>query len=173
MTVSVGCSPGLWQQLTGHNVTFYAAVEALEPYRDQVLAVLPQLEAAAAGCGAKAVIAELAPLVSLYGVPDKSEGEWKAFWGFYTAALADVPLAALKAAVQDYVKDGKSEFFPKPGPLLALADGRAAPLRMAYSRAKRLCRSCHRLEDNLADAIAFAEDSDERFIRLRQKVVWP
>lgn len=88
-------------------------------------------------CGDKAVIAALVPLVSLYGVSDKSEQEWKVFWRFYAEALSGVPLEALKAGVADYVSRPDSEFFPKPGPLKALCDRHAMPILIAARRAQK------------------------------------
>lgn len=96
-----------------------------------------RLEAHAEGCGGKAVVATLAPLVTLYGVSDRSETEWTAFWGFYIEALAGSPLEALKGGVAQYVASPKSEFFPKPGPLKALVDEHARPIRGAAFRASR------------------------------------
>lgn len=88
-------------------------------------------------CGPKAVVAALGPLLSLYGVADKSENEAKAFWGFYIDALQDLPVEALRAGVAEYVADGKSEFFPRPGPLKAICERHAIPLRMAANRAQK------------------------------------
>lgn len=88
-------------------------------------------------CGAKAVVATLGPLLSLYGVADKSENEAKAFWGFYIDALSGLPAEALRAGVAEYVADAKSEFFPRPGPLKALCERHAIPLRMAANRAQK------------------------------------
>ena len=79
----------------------------------------------------------MAPLLTLYGVADKTEGEAGAFWGFYLDTLGSLPLEALRAGVAEYVADQKSEFFPKPGPLLAICERHAAPLRMAANRAAK------------------------------------
>jgi len=87
--------------------------------------------------GPKSVVAALAPLVALYGAQDKSEAEWTAFWGFYVDALGDLPEEALRAGVAEYVCNAKSEFFPKPGPLKAICDRHAIPIRMAASRARK------------------------------------
>lgn len=95
------------------------------------------IEAALEPCGGQAVVEALAPLLALYGVPRKTDAEAKAFWGFYIEALADLPREALRDAVREYVADGRSEWFPKPGPLRAIADRKTIPLRMAYSRARK------------------------------------
>jgi hypothetical protein len=138
-TASDECSPGLWRLLNHSNVTFTAAVEevAKSADRSELEAVATRLEQHAAGCGDTAVIAALTPLVTLYGITDRSETEWRTFWRFYIDALGDLPAEAVRAGVNDYVQSAKSEFFPKPGPLKALCEERAAPIRRAASRASR------------------------------------
>lgn len=88
-------------------------------------------------CGPSSVAEILGPLLTLYGVADKSEREQKTFWGFYIDALGSLPAETLRAGVAEYVADGKSEFFPKPGPLKAICDRHAVPLRMAANRAAK------------------------------------
>lgn len=108
--------------------------------RRELVAVNTSLQRHVEPCGAKLVVATLGPLLSLYGVADKSENEAKAFWGFYIDALSDLPVEALRAGVAEYVADGKSEFFPRPGPLKAICERHAIPLRMAANRARKaLC----------------------------------
>lgn len=141
MTVSTVCRPELWRRLTDSRLPFFEACEELARNRSDVAAALPALEALAAPCGSKAVVATLVPLVTLYGVSDKSEAEWKVFWGFYIKAMEELPLDALRAGVTDYTKAADSEFFPKPGPLLALCEKHAAPVRTALSRARRVSKS--------------------------------
>lgn len=138
-TASAECSPGLWRLLTAHNISYFAAVDDVARLADpaELRAVTARLDEHAKGCGAQAVIKALAPLVTLYGVSDRSEGEWTAFWRFYIDALEGSPIEALKAGVADYVALPKSEFFPKPGPLKALVDKRAAPILTAMGRASR------------------------------------
>lgn len=99
--------------------------------------VVNQLARHAEPCGPKSVAAILAPLVALYGIGDKTEAEWRTFWGFYTDTLGCLPAEALRAGVAEYVADPKSEFFPKPGPLKAICERHAVPLRMAANRAQR------------------------------------
>lgn len=88
-------------------------------------------------CGPQIVVETLAPLLALYGVPRKSPTEADAFWGFYLDTLGSLPPEALRAGVAEYVADPKSEFFPKPGPLKAICERHAVPLRMAANRAQR------------------------------------
>jgi len=70
------------------------------------------------------------------------------FWRFYTDALGDQPLESLKAGVDEYVRHGDSEFFPKPGPLKAICEKHAMPLAKAKSR---LVRVLERLESRPPD----------------------
>lgn len=88
-------------------------------------------------CGPAVVLEVLAPLLALYGVGRKSDAEAEAFWGFYLDALGGLPAEALRNGVAEYVADGKSEFFPRPGPLKAICERHAVPLRMAANRARK------------------------------------
>lgn len=103
----------------------------------EIVEALPRLEAAAEPCGPEFVVTQLAPLLALYNVPKKSGDEAKAFWGLYIDALQGLPREAIKAGVRDYVADASSEWFPKPGPLRALCERHAVPVRMAVSRARK------------------------------------
>jgi hypothetical protein len=98
---------------------------------------LPALQARCRPCGEKAVMATLAPLLVVYGVGDKSQAEWKTFWGVYTELLGDLPLESVQAGVKAYVGAHDSQFFPKPGPLRALCLAAQIPALMALGRAKR------------------------------------
>ena len=139
-TLSARISPGLMRRLQNADMTWSEASAdlATDP---QAVAELRQawggIEAAMEPCGGSAVVEALAPLLALYGVPRKTDAEAKAFWGFYIETLAEVPREALRDAVREYVADGRSEWFPKPGPLRAIADRKTIPLRMAYSRARK------------------------------------
>lgn len=144
MTVLSVCSEGLWRRLTDERVMFSQAVEELAADPAAVAELgcaLERLETLAAPCGPRAVLAHLTPLVSLYGVAEKSEGEWKAFWGFYHRALGDMPENAVREGVEDYVRAKDSEFFPKPGPLRELCVKRSVHVRMALGRAKAVLSS--------------------------------
>jgi hypothetical protein len=152
-TASDECSPGLWQRLTDqHGPAFeQATMELAHFHRSELQEVANRLAKHAEPCGGPAVMQALMPLISLYGVPDKSEAEWAAFWRFYLEALSDLPAAALKAGVAQYVARADSEFFPKPGPLRAICDALAVPVRMAESRARR--------------ALAITPEAAERYCR--------
>lgn len=116
------------------------AVE-LPRFRGELIAAAERLERHAEPCGAKVVMALLVPLVTLYGISDRSQEEWATFWNFYAKALEALPTEAVQAGVAEYVADPKSEFFPKPGPLKAICERHAIPVRMAMSRARQAARS--------------------------------
>lgn len=139
-TASDEVSPGLWRRLTNANLPWAQAVSELadDPEaRRELEAVNGRLQAHVEPCGPAWIAATLGPLLTLYGVADKSEGENRAFWGFYIDALGDLPREAVKAGVAEYVADARSEFFPKPGPLRAICDRHAIPIRMAANRARK------------------------------------
>lgn len=126
--------------MTNTNLSWADAVQDLatdHAVRAELMVVADQLQRHIEPCGPKAVAAVLAPLASLYGVQDKSEAEWRAFWKFYVDALEGLPLEALRAGVDEYVASASSEFFPKPGPLKAICERHAMPLRMAANRAQK------------------------------------
>lgn len=139
-TVLAECSPALRRLLTAHSLPHFEVTDEIANHaiiRAEVAAAMPALEREAAPCGPKAVVAVLAPLVTLYGVSDKSEAEWKAFWGFYVDIIGELPIEAVRAGVRDYVADPTSEFFPKPGPLKAICARHATDVLTAISRARR------------------------------------
>lgn len=75
------------------------------------------------------VVAILAPRFAIYPQPDRTGGEWDAWWAEYTHALDDTPPAAIEAGMAEYVKAPDSEFFPKPGKIRDLA--RTTPSKLA------------------------------------------
>lgn len=105
--------------------------------RRELLVVSATLQRHIDPCGPEWVVEKLAPLLTLYGVADKSEAEARAFWGYYIDALGELPREAVSLGVAEYVADAKSEFFPRPGPLKAICERHAIPLRMAANRARK------------------------------------
>lgn len=140
MTGSNGPSKALVLRLTDERLPFFERVKALQAdpaALAELRDTLPVLESQVAPAGRDSIIAGLAPLLSIYGVSDRSPNEWASFWSLYADVLADVPLEALRAAVKEYVSGPDSQFFPKPGPLKALCDKHAAPARIAHRTATR------------------------------------
>lgn len=131
-------STGLWQRLASEapadlEVETIARVPAL---RAEARALIPALAEVAKPCGPEAVRKALQPLVLIYGVGEAAKVP--AFWKIYVDQLSSVPAEALEQAVHDYISAPNSEWFPKPGPLKALATKRAEPILKALSRAKRV-----------------------------------
>ncbi len=132
--------------MTDSRTGFLDAVQALRESPDALVEIeraMPALEAHAQPCGRRAVIEALTPLVTVYGIAERSDAEWRTFWGLYATALEGLPGEALRSGVADYVAGSDSEFFPKPGPLKALCDKRAAPILTALGRARRALRLSH------------------------------
>lgn len=139
-TASEEASPDLWRRLTSANLSWSDAIRDLAEdvdIRGELELVGRQLAKHVEPCGPKVVAATLGPLLTLYGVADKSEAENKTFWGFYIDAIGGLPAEAVRAGVAEYVSGAESEFFPKPGPLKALCERHAIPIRMAENRARK------------------------------------
>lgn len=108
----------------------------------------------AGGAGRDGVVRALFPLVSVYGLSDRSEVEWAKFWRAYQDALGDLPYSALQAGAAAYNRSPDSEFFPKPGPLRDLAIQHNT-LGIAAARA-------HRAASTEAPGREFTEDERRR-----------
>lgn len=100
------------------------------------------LRSLTAGCGDEVVRNALKPLVLVFGIGEAAKSA--TFWRVYFAKLADLPAAALIAAVEEFAGLPTAEFFPKPGPLRALALKHAEPIYKAAYRAKRAADSLPR-----------------------------
>lgn len=106
--------------------------------REEARAVLPALKAVAEWkAGSEGVRAVIGRRFVTYPQPERSEGEWNAFWADYEDVLADVPLACLEAAMRAWVARPKSQFLPKPGELHELAYRTVSKTLRRYQRAKR------------------------------------
>jgi hypothetical protein len=137
-------SPPLWRLLSS-NLPADGEVEAIcsDPLlHREVKHAAPYLKALAQGVGDEGVGRALQPLVVVFGVGDAATT--KAFWRVYYEALRDIPAEALGAAVRDYTLQADAQWFPKPGPLRALALKHAEPLYKAAYRAKRAADSLPR-----------------------------
>jgi hypothetical protein len=143
-TASVITTPALWRRLTDASVSWSEAVEGLSKdsaARAELTLVVDELARHVEPCGPAVILDELTPLLALYNVPRKPPAEAEVFWGFYMDALGSLPAEAVRKGVAEYVADAKSEFFPKPGPLKAICERHAVPLRMAANRAQRALAS--------------------------------
>lgn len=100
---------------------------------------LPALQhVATAKAGREGVKAVVGKRFALYPQPQRSDGEWAAWWEAYFDVLGDVPLASLEAAMRAYQADPQSEFMPKPGRLRELAFTTPCRSLLRYMRAKRV-----------------------------------
>lgn len=98
---------------------------------------LPALHhTATAKAGREGVKAVIGRRFALYPQPQRSDGEWAAWWSDYFDVLEDVALASLEAAMRAHVADPESEFMPKPGRLRELAFVTPCRSLQRYHRAK-------------------------------------
>lgn len=90
----------------------------------EVIAALPALmadrDAALAPTGPDDLQRIFAPALTVYAMPDRSEAEWRAWWGVYRDTLADIPRRAIAEAMRQWLRT-PAGFFPKPGELRDLA----------------------------------------------------
>ena len=143
LTATTGSTP--WSQelellLTDDRLNHQQALEILRasPLRTEALMLREAIRERAAGASDSEIIGVLLPLVSLFGVGKKSDGEWAAFWGFYIDALGDLPRQAIADGVKAYVAKPTSEYFPKPGPLREICLPHARLALLAWGRVRNL-----------------------------------
>jgi hypothetical protein len=106
--------------------------------REEARGALPALKAVAEWkAGPEGVRAVIGKRFALYPQPERSEGEWAAWWADYEEVLQDVPLASVEAAMRAWVARPSSEFLPKPGQLHELAYTTVSKTLRRYQRAKR------------------------------------
>lgn len=133
-------SPGLRSLLETERNDSQAVYEiARDPaLKAEASAMVPVLRAAAMQlAGEEGVRHVIGRRFAMYPQPDRSDGEWAAWWADYFEVLADVSLAALEAGMLAHVRDPASEFMPKPGKLLELARGAPVKAVTSYTRARR------------------------------------
>lgn len=166
-------STPLWRLLSSNHASEIEIAEIAEDpaLREECGAVATKLAIRAAGAGEASVRHALQPLVLVYGVAEAARSP--AFWQPYKV-LATLPVEALRLGIQDYTSAADSEFFPKPGPLKALCEAHAAPIRKAAFRASRAIAmpppkrlqptdeeraAVHRMAAGLADSLKMAAKS--------------
>lgn len=84
--------------------------------------LLPGLVKASAPASDAEVVQPLMRLMTVYGVPDREAAEWATFWELWVEVLAGQTTWAIERASLDYRRRPDSEFFPKPGPFLAICE---------------------------------------------------
>lgn len=105
---------------------------------------------ASRGSTSAEIIAVLSKRFALFPQPDRTDGEWTAWWADYIQALEDMPPAAIEAGMAEYVRQVDSEFFPKPGRVRELA--RTVPNKMV-----RACQIAEWAVRRAADTLAAEE----------------
>ncbi len=87
----------------------------------EVVRALPAVALAATKPATDAEVMEaVAPLFVLYPQPERTDGEWRAWWGFYFDALSDLSAASIRAACAAWAKTA-AQFMPRPGELREFA----------------------------------------------------
>jgi hypothetical protein len=99
-------------------------------------ALVPALEAYVAPAGPDGVRTVLSALFVIYPQPKRDAAEWAVWWMTYMEDLEGFPMFALTQAVRDYRRDPASEWFPKPGALVALCNRHTLPAVKALGRAR-------------------------------------
>jgi hypothetical protein len=108
---------------------------------DEAERALPGLWAQAHGGSTPAEIAKvLSARFALFPQPERTDGEWTAWWTDYNDALLDLCPDAIEAGMAEYVRQPDSEFFPKPGKLRDLSQSVPNRLARAVQVAERAVR---------------------------------
>jgi hypothetical protein len=121
-----GLSQGLRLLLASETNTAeaVAGIVANPALHSEVIAALPGLIADRDAAMTRPAMDDLqrifAPALTIYAMPDRTEGEWAAWWGVYREALADLPRKAIAEAMRQWLRS-PAGFFPKPGEIRALA----------------------------------------------------
>jgi hypothetical protein len=97
----------------------------------------PLGRAATAPAGEEGVIRVIAKRFPVFPQPERSPGEWDAWWSNYFDALEDLPEEALEAGMRAYLREPDAEFLPKPGRLRELARQSTTPTAKAAGLAAR------------------------------------
>jgi hypothetical protein len=138
LKVSAILSPRLWHLLTDEGCSTDEAVGkilATPGLLDETRQRLAELEEAVKPCGDSFVGAMLSEWTLVYdpGVRSETPG----YWAPYKHALEDLPHEAIIGGMRAWEKQPDAEFFPKPGPLRALAKKSVEPLYFALGRARK------------------------------------
>lgn len=129
---------------------------------EEVRRVLPDLEREARR---PATAQEIETIVgtrfAIFPQPQRSAGEFAAFWADYGLALEGLPAAAIEAGMASWVKNPDAEFLPRPGKLAELA--RKAPNRGKWNVAMLRARDALRQAEATSEpARAIKHDDPSR-----------
>ena len=118
-----------WQRDAGS----LAGIPSLPP-ENQRAEVLSALKAALWGAGPEYVATALLRLQAHYWRPDFTPAQAKELYADFMDDLGHIPPDILDDAIAQYRRNPKSEWFPKPSQLLAIAEPLLAERRRAASR---------------------------------------
>jgi len=133
------CGTALWARLTDSSAKADEVVRQIArvpKLKDKAVEVAADLEARAARADPVDIMGLLVEHSSVYGLGNKSPGEYQALFSIYLRALAPLPIEAIREAFVIWGRDG-SGFYPKPEQLFQRAEPYAKELWMASYRAKR------------------------------------
>lgn len=105
-------------------------------------AALPMLREQARQADPDVMVRIMTPYQEPFNRTSRDKEQWKAFWLVYIEALEGVSPGALKAGLAAYMKLPSSNFFPAPGPLLALCQKE----QEAVARRWRIAQAALRLQ---------------------------
>ena len=156
-------STQLWSKLSAEGSYAPTVTEISENpgWLDEIRSALPRMADAVRTCGGDAVRLALQPLVLVFGAAEAAKAP--GFWEAYIQALDGLPARALKKGIADYTSAAESQFFPKPGPLLALCLKHADPMRRAFYRAEGAIRKA--AEPAITEADVVELELPKRFHR--------
>jgi hypothetical protein len=118
-SVQQSCDRELWRLLNYQGDWSLIGGDLIDQPRDALQRVVDALEPLERPVGPEGVMAALAPLVLVFGTTEAAKSP--AFWAVYIDVLADLPAYALEAGVRAYAREPDANWFPRPGPLRALA----------------------------------------------------
>lgn len=157
------------EQLLSANVTpedaASAAIEAglVEDFR----AALPALYSdAARGAGLEGIVAAITPWFPTYPQPERTEAEWREWWGGYTTVCGHHSQAALAGAMKVWANKATSEFLPKPGALSELA--RTTPT--AAFKLAALVHNILQIADDRTDRQRVLENMERDLVKSEDQV---
>jgi hypothetical protein len=131
------CSTALWKLLSETDSADDAVrrIARIPALLDEARAVAPRIQARLAPAGPEGVLAQVVPLKSIYGLGDRSKGEWAEFWDAYIKALDPLPAECLAEAIVAWNRKG--DRFPTPGQLFTLGKEAQSRLHIAAWRATK------------------------------------
>jgi hypothetical protein len=160
--VQASCDRELWRLLTYEGQWMYISGDLADQPRDALQRVVEALEPLERPVGPEGVLVTLAPLVVVFGTTEAAKSP--AFWAVYIDVLADLPAYALEAGVRAYAREPDANWFPRPGPLRALAVESIPAVMKGLRRARMAIR---RIDERVIARERRRAESDAEMDRLR------